>query len=102
MLTYRTDMLEDTRAQFAKDSQAKAAKILASVENAAAAAGVTCDTVYAISDSPYEAIIKTAEEKGCDLIAMASHGRKGIKSLLVGSETPNVLTHSRQPDIVLR
>ncbi len=102
VFTYQSAMLEDTREQFVKDSQAKAARILASVESAAAAAGVPCDTVYAVNDSPYEAILKTAEEKGCDLIAMASHGRKGIKSLLVGSETHKVLTHSRQPVMVFR
>lgn len=102
VFTYRPDMLEETRAEYVKDSQAKAAKILESVENAAREAGVPCDTVCAVSDEPYEAIIKTADEKGCDLIAMASHGRKGIKGLLVGSETQKVLTHSHQPVIVLR
>jgi nucleotide-binding universal stress UspA family protein len=102
VFTYQPEMLEDTREQYAKDSQATAAKILQSVENAARAAGVECDTVCAVSDEPYEAIIRTAEEKGCDLIAMASHGHKGIKGLLVGSETQKVLTHSHQPVIVLR
>jgi nucleotide-binding universal stress UspA family protein len=102
VFTYRPDMLEDTRAEYLRDSQAKAAKILESVENAAREAGVPCDTVCAVSDEPYEAIIKTADEKGCDLIAMASHGHKGIKGLLVGSETQKVLTHSHQPVIVLR
>lgn len=102
VFTYRTDMLEDTREQYAKDSQAKAAKILQSIENAARSAGVPCDTVCVTSDEPYEAIIRTAEEKGCDLIAMASHGHKGIKGLLVGSETQKVLTHSHQPVMVLR
>ena len=102
VFTYRPDMLEDTRAEYVRDSQAQAAKILQSIENAARDAGVPCDTVCAVSDEPYAAIIKTADEKGCDLIAMASHGRKGIKGLLVGSETQKVLTHSHQPVIVLR
>ena len=102
VFTYRPDMLEDTRAEYDRDSQAQATKILAAVEDAARAAGVPCDTVCAVSDEPYEAIIKTADEKGCDLIAMASHGRKGMKGLLVGSETQKVLTHSHQPVMVLR
>ncbi|MDO9237434.1 MAG: universal stress protein [Aquabacterium sp.] len=102
VFTYRTDMLEDTREQYAKDSQAKAAKILQSIENAARAAGVPCDTVCVTSDEPYEAIIRTADEQGCDLIAMASHGHKGIKGFLVGSETQKVLTHSHRPVMVLR
>ena len=102
VFTYQPDMLEDTREQYAKDSQAKAAKILQSIENAARVAGVPCDTVCVTSDEPYEAIIRTADEQGCDLIAMASHGHKGIKGLLVGSETQQVLTHSHQPVMVLR
>ena len=102
VFTYRPDMLEETPQQYAKDSQAKAAKILQAVETAARDAGVPCDTVWVVSDEPYEAIIRTADEQGCDLIAMASHGRKGIKGLLVGSETQKVLTHSHQPVMVLR
>jgi nucleotide-binding universal stress UspA family protein len=102
VFTYHPDMLEDTRAEYERDSKAQATKILAAVEDAARAAGVPCDTVCATNDEPYEAIIKTADEKGCDLIAMASHGRKGMKGLLVGSETQKVLTHSHQPVIVLR
>ena len=102
VFTYHPDMLEDTRAEYDRDSKAQATKILAAVEDAARAAGVPCDTVCATNDEPYEAIIKTADEKGCDLIAMASHGRKGMKGLLVGSETQKVLTHSHQPVIVLR
>ena len=102
VFTYHPDMLEDTRAEYERDSKAQATKILATVEDAARAAGVPCDTVCATNDEPYEAIIKTADEKGCDLIAMASHGRKGMKGLLVGSETQKVLTHSHQPVMVLR
>ena len=102
VFTYHPDMLEDTRAEYERDSKAQATKILAAVEDAARAAGVPCDTVCATNDEPYEAIIKTADEKGCDLIAMASHGRKGMKGLLVGSETQKVLTHSHQPVMVLR
>ena len=50
----------------------------------------------------YEAIVKVAEQKGCDLIMMASHGRKGIQALLLGSETQKVLTHSKIPVLVYR
>ena len=54
------------------------------------------------SDVPYEIIISTAEQKQCDLIFMASHGRRGITSLLLGSETQKVLTHSKIPVLVYR
>ena len=55
-----------------------------------------------ISDHPYEMIVKVAEKRGCDLIMMASHGQRGVKGLLLGSETQKVLTHSRIPVLVLR
>jgi nucleotide-binding universal stress UspA family protein len=102
VLSYRTDTLKYERAQYDKDGRARAASILLNLEEAARTAGVPCETVCVFSDDPYEAIIQTADEKGCDLIAMASHGRKGIKGLLLGSETQKVLTHSHQPVIVLR
>jgi nucleotide-binding universal stress UspA family protein len=54
------------------------------------------------SDLPYDAIVKAAEEKGCDLIMMASHGRRGVSGLLIGSETQKVLTHSKIPVLVYR
>jgi nucleotide-binding universal stress UspA family protein len=65
-------------------------------------AGVTCDVVYERNDSPYEAIIRVAEQKGCDLVMMASHGRRGVKAILIGSETQKVLTHSKIPVLVYR
>src|SRR5690606_17946016 len=72
------------RYQQMTDAQAKAA--LNVVANAAEAAGVPCELVQIESPQPYEGIIKTAEDKGCDLIVMASHGRRGISALLLGSE----------------
>lgn len=102
VITYRTEMLEDTRETFAQESKLQAAQFLAAIERAAIEAGVACDTVSVTSDHPYEAIIKTAEDKGCDLIAMASHGRKGVKGFLLGSETQKVLVHTQLPVLVFR
>lgn len=65
-------------------------------------AGVTCETIQVDHDHPYQAIIETAAKKGCDLIAMASHGRRGISALVLGSETTKVLTHSTIPVLVFR
>jgi nucleotide-binding universal stress UspA family protein len=72
------------------------------VMEAASAAGVTCEghTVEALH--PWEAIIDHARTKGCDLIVMASHGRRGVAALLLGSETQKVLTHSTLPVLVVR
>ena len=61
-----------------------------------------CDTVALIHDHPYEAILDTARDKGCDLIAMASHGRRGMVGMLLGSETRKVLTHGSIPVLVYR
>lgn len=102
VFTYRTEMLEDTKEEFARDCRAHADQFLAVIEKAAKAAGVACDTALATSDYPYEAIIKAAEEKSCDLIMMASHGRRGVQGLLLGSETHKVLTHSKIPVLVYR
>jgi nucleotide-binding universal stress UspA family protein len=63
---------------------------------------VPCDVVQLESDAPYGVIIKTAENRGCDLIAMASHGRRGISAIVLGSETLKVLTHSKVPVLVYR
>ena len=84
------------------DCQTHADQVLAQAAQAAQAAGVACDTASAISDHPFEAIVKVAVEKGCDLIVMASHGRKGLRGFLLGSETQKVLTHSTIPVLVYR
>lgn len=68
----------------------------------AKAAGVPCETVQVDHDHPYQAIIEAAASRGCDLIAMASHGRRGISALVLGSETTKVLTHSTTPVLVYR
>ena len=68
----------------------------------AAAARVRCEGAYVSSDSPYQAIIKAAKANKCDLVFMASHGRRGIAGLLIGSETNKVLTHCKLPVLVYR
>ncbi len=82
---------------------AEAAQVqLGAVEKAAKAKGVVVKTVTAKSDVVSDAIIAAAKKHKADLIVMASHGRKGIKRLLLGSETQQVLTHSHLPVLVLR
>ena len=86
------------------DAKAKesAQRALGAVTDAALATGVSCTTVHRVSFSPYEAIVGLADEAGCDLIFMASHGRRGVAALLLGSETNKVLTHSKIPVLVTR
>ena len=81
---------------------ASAQDILAAVEKSANAKGVKTKTVTVKSDLVSDAIIAAAKKHKADLIVMASHGRKGIKRLLLGSETQQVLTHSHIPVLVLR
>jgi nucleotide-binding universal stress UspA family protein len=102
VLSYKTTMLEDTEKEFVRDCAARADRFLAFIEDAARSAGVPCDTAVATSDHPHEAILKAAGDRDCDLIMMASHGRKGVRGLLLGSETQKVLTHGRIPVLVLR
>ncbi|MES3025581.1 MAG: universal stress protein [Pseudomonadota bacterium] len=102
VFTVRPDMLEDTRAQYAQDAEAEARKALSFIANEAKEMGVACNTGLVHADDPYDAIIEVARDKRCDLIAMASHGRRGIEGLLLGSETQKVLTHSVIPVLVFR
>jgi nucleotide-binding universal stress UspA family protein len=102
VFTYRTEMLEDTNEQYAKDSRAHAEQYLRVIEREAKEAGVPCDTAMATSDHPYEEIIKAAKDRDCDLIMMASHGRRGVRGALIGSETQRVLTHCDVPVLVYR
>ena len=82
--------------------QAAVTQNLLAIEAAAKEAGVPCDTAWERGDQPYEAIIEAAQTRGCDLIIMASHGRAGVRALLLGSETQKVLTHSKIPVLVYR
>lgn len=91
-----------TPEKFAAMADQQAKEILDACTKEAAVANVTCATLAVTSDIPYEAIIEGASATGCDLIFMASHGRRGFSGLLLGSETQKVLTHSKVPVLVYR
>lgn len=91
-----------TPEKFAAMADKQAQDILSAAQKLAAAANVDCAGASSTSDVPYEAIINAATENGCDLIFMASHGRRGLSGLLLGSETQKVLTHSKVPVLVYR
>lgn len=77
-------------------------KMLEDLQKRARLAGVESDTAAVIGNSPYESIISETERRGCDLIMMASHGRRGLNAVLLGSETAKVLTHTKIPVLVVR
>src|SRR4051794_28175520 len=96
------DTAPPTKEDLARTEESLATKSLAAVEAAAREAGVECECFCLAPRHPFEAIVKAAEDKGCDLIFMASHGRRGLASLLLGSETIKVLTHTRIPVLIYR
>jgi nucleotide-binding universal stress UspA family protein len=83
-------------------TQREARKALAAVEIEARTAGVEYRGASITANNPWEGIIRTARSKGCDLIVMASHGRRGLAGFVLGSETTKVLTHSKIPVLVCR
>ena len=84
------------------EREAEAKQILAYAAASVKVPGVTVEQQFVVSNSPYEAIINAAKKFGCELIIMASHGRRGISGVLLGSETQKVLTHSTIPVLVVR
>ncbi|MBI1943188.1 MAG: universal stress protein [Betaproteobacteria bacterium] len=91
-----------TPKRYKEACERAAKKALAAVEVEAQAAGVGCRKAMLTADNPWEGIIKAAKSKRCDLIVMASHGRRGLAGLVLGSETVKVLTHSKIPVLVCR
>ncbi|MBP6901471.1 MAG: universal stress protein [Burkholderiaceae bacterium] len=100
LMSYAVESLQDTQQQFQFETRRHAEQVLSRLAQAATQAQVACDTLAVPGDHPYEQIIVAAEQRQCDLIVMASHGRKGIKGLLLGSETHKVLTHTQIPVLV--
>jgi len=88
--------------EFFEAQERIAASRVADVASLAEAQGVVCETHTIEALHPWEAIIEHAEQKACDLIVMASHGRRGVTALLLGSETQKVLTHTKIPVLVVR
>jgi nucleotide-binding universal stress UspA family protein len=97
-VSMRPEEVKRIEQQWADDGQA----VVDAVKKLAAAKGVVTKAITAKSDVVSDAILRAAQKNQCDLIVMASHGRKGIKRLLLGSETQHVLTHAAMPVLVLK
>ena len=88
--------------QFKEAATAAATDVLAKVKQTADAQGISCSVVHVQERYPAEGIIATANDKGCDLIVMASHGHRGLDRVLLGSQANEVLTHSKVPTLIVR
>jgi nucleotide-binding universal stress UspA family protein len=92
----------DPMRQFDEIAAASAKSILDAAGQKAKVAGVACELVHVPGQHPAEGIIATAEKNGCDLIVMASHGRRAVGRLLLGSQAVEVLSHSKLPALIVR
>jgi nucleotide-binding universal stress UspA family protein len=99
---YEPGYVEPANDTLRHNREEQARRCLEPVETAARNAQVAFDSAVVQADEPSEAIVSTARDKGCDLIAMASHGRRGVRAVLLGSQTQKVLTHSALPVLVFR
>jgi len=88
-------------ADYDQHQEAAAKAVLAAAKQKAEAAGVQAEALHAPRAQPAEAIVETAKSRGCDLIVMASHGRRGVRRLILGSQTSEVLTRSPAPVLVV-
>jgi nucleotide-binding universal stress UspA family protein len=79
-----------------------AERILRTAETKAQAAGVEANPIHVADKHPAQGIVETAATRGCDLIVMSSHGRRGAKRLMLGSQTAEVVTHTTIPVLVIR
>ena len=97
-----SNQLEYAPIEYIKHAEAYAETVLGTVSAAANSAGVACEVLHVEHGQIYQAIIDAADARKCDLIVMASHGRRGVSAVVLGSETVKVLTHSAIPVLVYR
>ncbi len=91
-----------TPTQYERAHESRAREVLGDARSRATTAGVPCEVISVVNDAPWQAIIEAAQRQGCDLVFMASHGRRGVAGMLLGSETQRVLTHCKVPVLVYR
>lgn len=101
-LSYMTEFMAASEASYTEEAVRWAERYLEEVRAKAKAAGLAHDSNYLLDASPCAAILRVAQEQGCDLIVMGSHGWRGLTRLLLGSETQQVLLKSKLPVLVCR
>jgi nucleotide-binding universal stress UspA family protein len=88
--------------EYEKGAASNAARTLAAAQEIASQRGISCKSVHVKDQFPADGIIDTAKTSGCDLIVMASHGRRGLARVFLGSQAVRVLTHSPVPVLICR
>lgn len=102
LLTVDAAQLQDTAEAYRQHARERADRLLGRAAEKARAVGVACETIQTEDNEPFRAIIDVAAIRTCDLIVMASHGRRGIAAIVLGSQTVKVLTHSTIPVLICR
>jgi nucleotide-binding universal stress UspA family protein len=100
--SFAMPMSMQVKQRYEKEATVRAEKKLATIGARVTKAGLQSAVVVVSSDLPYQQIIEVARKRKCDVVVMASHGRRGLTGLLLGSETVKVLTHSKIPVLVVR
>ena len=99
---YDTNIVPGTVEAYVEGTKAFAAAALGTISGEARAQGVACETVHLENENPDQGIIDTADGRGCDLIVMSSHGRRGISAAVLGSVAHRVLAQSKIPVLIVR
>jgi nucleotide-binding universal stress UspA family protein len=94
--------LKELEQQYSEQLERNAQAMLLAAQRQATTAGVECDVLVEHGTNPHEHIVEAARRLQCDLIVMASHGRRGIDAIVIGSQTVKVLTHANIPVLVVR
>ena len=101
-ISFMPSQVTDTLTTYEHHAAEFAHRTLGEVEAQAKRAGIAYEAAWVRHEHPYEAIIDAAKSRGCEVIIMASHGRRGVSAIVLGSQTVKVLTHSTLPVLVYR
>ena len=102
VMTLNPTQLEESLATYRRHADEHASRVLGEAAEKARAAGVEIETLARTAESPWEEIVKVATDVGADLVAMASHGRRGLSALMLGSQTARVVAQADVAVLVLR
>lgn len=94
--------INDPIEQYEKIAEKSAQRTLDAAEAIVKSAGISCETLHVRDHAPAEGVVSAAKDKGCDLIVVGTHGRRGINRVILGSQATKVLAYSEVPVLVVR